>query len=179
MKRHFKVYFRLNTFCTYSCIGTSGKKCQNPHERVFDTKLLQRVFDWVPFSQESSPIYVTDKLASGFPLLLCDGKVPRLRWGYSLDVGRSHYLGQFTTKQGKDMKGDLMRPTNIERISSTKSRNLSVKWLPRLSQCDLIRDIYSPATVNLKKIIYKIKLKIEFLFIRSSGFGLMRLSQNN
>ena len=35
-------------------------------------------------------IYVTDKFASGKPWLLCDGLVPRLRWGYSLDVGRSH-----------------------------------------------------------------------------------------
>ena len=28
------IYFRLDTRCTYSCIGTGGKKCQNPLERV-------------------------------------------------------------------------------------------------------------------------------------------------
>ena len=30
----FITYFKLDTSCTYSCIGTSGKKCQIPHERV-------------------------------------------------------------------------------------------------------------------------------------------------
>ena len=30
----FITCFRLNTRCTYDCIGTSGKNCQNPHEGV-------------------------------------------------------------------------------------------------------------------------------------------------
>ena len=30
----FHNMFRLNTRCTYDCIGTSGKNCQNPHEGV-------------------------------------------------------------------------------------------------------------------------------------------------
>ena len=34
-----------------------GKNAKKTHERIFDTKPLQRVFDWVPFSPESSPIY--------------------------------------------------------------------------------------------------------------------------
>ena len=38
----FHNIFKLDTFCTYSCIGTSGKKSPKPHERVFDTKPLQR-----------------------------------------------------------------------------------------------------------------------------------------
>ena len=41
--------FRLDAHCTYSCIGTSGK--------IIVQKPLQRVFNWVPFSLESSPIY--------------------------------------------------------------------------------------------------------------------------
>ena len=54
----FHNIFRLDTFCTYSCIGTSGKKNQKtPMRGFFDPKPLQRVFDWVPFSLERSPIY--------------------------------------------------------------------------------------------------------------------------
>ena len=40
----FHNIFKLDTHCTYDCIGTSGKSFQNPHERVLSTKPLQRVY---------------------------------------------------------------------------------------------------------------------------------------
>ena len=42
--------FRLNARCTYSCIGTSGKKLSKTSMRGFWQKTLQRVFEWVVFS---------------------------------------------------------------------------------------------------------------------------------
>ena len=53
----FHNIFKLDTRCTYSCIGTSGKKLPKPPWEGFSKKPLQRVFDRMLFSQERSPIY--------------------------------------------------------------------------------------------------------------------------
>ena len=47
----FITYFKLDTLCTYSCIGTSGKNCQNPHERVLVKTTAENL--WCLFQRQS------------------------------------------------------------------------------------------------------------------------------
>ena len=40
----FITCFRLDTRCTYDCIGTSGKNCQNPHEGVLVKTTVESLY---------------------------------------------------------------------------------------------------------------------------------------
>ena len=65
----FITCFKLDTRCTYDCIGTSGKNCQNPHEGILVNK--QIIFN-VHFKQEELN-------------LLLDGESSRLVIGSDTD----------------------------------------------------------------------------------------------
>ena len=56
----FITYLRLDTHCTHSFMGTSGKNNQNPHERVLIIK----------FNQIKPPVYMVSNPAGSFEIAL-------------------------------------------------------------------------------------------------------------